>query len=92
MNKLQELMIISMEECGELIQRCSKILRRFDSVEDIDDIRRANLLEEAGDVACMLELMVENGVFSADEIEARIAEKREKLKVWSQLFNEKEDS
>ena len=92
MNKLQELMVISMEECGELIQRCSKILRRFETVEEIDSVRRTNLLEEAGDVACMLELMIENGVFSADELAARVVEKREKLKVWSQLFSEKEDS
>ena len=89
MNKLQELMVISMEECGELIQRCSKILRRFETVEeiDIDAVRRANLLEEAGDVACMLELMVENGLFSADELAARVVDKREKLKVWSKLFD-----
>ena len=35
MNKLdqrQQLMVVTMEECGELVQACSKILRRQEPV------------------------------------------------------------
>jgi NTP pyrophosphatase (non-canonical NTP hydrolase) len=88
MNKLQELMAISAEECGELTQACIKIIRKFNNIEDVTGDRRDKLIEEAGDVACMLELMVENGLFTEEEIRSRIETKRDKLKKWSQLFNE----
>ena len=47
MNKLdarQELLIITMEECGELIQACSKLLRRnelFGNSTEIDNLKTA---------------------------------------------------
>jgi NTP pyrophosphatase (non-canonical NTP hydrolase) len=52
LTEYQELLVITMEECGELIQACSKALRR----QDIDD---QNLRDEIGDVMCMIELMQE---------------------------------
>ena len=84
-NKLHELMAISAEECGELTQACIKVSRKFDKVEDVTGERREKLIEEAGDVACMIELMVEWGLFTENEIHQRIALKREKLKKWSSL-------
>lgn len=86
-NKLQELMAISAEECGELTQSCIKIIRKFENIEEVVGDRRDKLIEEAGDVACMIELMVENGLFTEDEIRDRIEVKREKLKKWSKLFD-----
>ena len=88
MNKLQELMVITMEECGELTQRCSKILRKFDDISQITGDKKADLIEEAGDVATMIEIMVELGVFTAEEIINRIKLKREKLKQFSGLFDD----
>lgn len=87
MNKLQELMIITMEECGELTQSCSKIIRKFENFEDVTGEKRDKLIEEAGDVACMIELMVELGICTESEIQDRIHIKREKLKKWSKLFD-----
>lgn len=87
MNKLQELMVITMEECGELTQSCSKVIRKFENFEDITGEKRDKMIEEAGDVACMIELMVELGVFTESEIRDRIDAKREKLKKWSKLFD-----
>lgn len=89
MNKLQELMAITAEECGELTQACIKVIRKFDKIEDISAEKREKLIEEAGDVACMIELMAENGLFTEYEIRNRIEAKREKLKMWSKLFDEK---
>jgi NTP pyrophosphatase (non-canonical NTP hydrolase) len=85
-NTLQQLMTISMEECGELTQRCSKIMRKYETLDLIEDDQRTKLLEEAGDVFCMLELMSEHGIFDWREIMDRADYKREKLKVWSQLI------
>lgn len=87
MNKLQELMVITMEECGELTQSCSKVIRKFENFEDVTGEKRDKMIEEAGDVACMIELMVELGVFTESEIRDRIDAKREKLKKWSKLFD-----
>ena len=91
LNKLQELMVITMEECGELAQRCSKIIRKFDTIEQaLEDNElainnRTKLLEEVGDVQCLIDLMIECGLLTKEEIDARIATKRDKLKIWSKL-------
>ena len=76
-----------MEECGELTQRCSKIMRKYKTLDLIDEQQRAKLLEEAGDVFCMLELMSEHGIFDWYEILNRADIKRDKLKKWSTLIN-----
>lgn len=86
MNKLQELMVLTMEECGELTQRCSKIIRKFETLEEITEPQRIKLLEEVGDVQCLIELMVDCGLLTNDEINARIDSKRNKLKTWSKLI------
>ena len=86
MNKLQELMVITMEECGELTQRCSKIIRKFDTLDEITEDQRVKLLEEVGDVLCMIELMVEHGLLTNKELSARVNVKREKLEQWSNLI------
>ena len=85
LNKLQELMVITMEECGELTQRCSKIIRKFDTLDEITEDQRVKLLEEVGDVQCLIDLMVECRLLTKDEINARIDTKRDKLKIWSKL-------
>lgn len=85
MNKLQELMVITMEECGELTQRCSKIIRKFETLEEITEDQRVKLLEEVGDVQCLIDLMIDCGLLTKEEIDARIASKRDKLKTWSEL-------
>ena len=80
----QQLLIVTMEECGELIQACSKALRRGELYENSDS--EQNLKEEVGDVYTMLDLLVECDVLSWTEIEERRNKKREKLKKWSDLI------
>ena len=75
----QQLMVITMEECGELIQECSKNLRRAEIFD------RENFKNEVGDVMCMIELLVEWDVISWNEIEGRVKIKRNKLSKWSEL-------
>mgnify|MGYP001178601701 CR=1 FL=1 len=87
-NTLQQLMTITMEECGELTQRCSKIMRKFETLDLINEEQRVKLLEEAGDVFCMLELMSEHGIFDWREIMNRADVKKQKLKIWSTLIDD----
>lgn len=87
-NTLQQLMTITMEECGELTQRCSKIVRKYSTADQIQEDQRVKLLEEAGDVLCMIELMVEHGLLTNKELGVRVNVKRDKLKQWSTLIKD----
>ncbi len=40
LNKLQELMVLTMEECGELTQRCSKIISKFKTLKEVREKQR----------------------------------------------------
>ena len=85
MNKIdarQQLLVILMEECGELIQECSKNLRKGELYD------REDFKNEVGDVYAMINLLHEWDVISWSEIEEREEVKREKLKKWSDLIND----
>ena len=82
----QELLVITMEECGELIQACSKALRRGELFSYSDS--ETELKQEIADVQAMINLMVEWDVLSWTEIEDGIERKRNKLKRWSKLIEE----
>lgn len=84
-NELQQLMAITMEECGELTQRCSKIMRKYETLDMIEEDQRQQLVEELGDVFCMMELMVDYNVTDWIELQARADVKLEKLKKWSTI-------
>ena len=93
MNKLdtqQQLFVIMMEECGELIQQCSKCLRQPSDIHGSQEYRlednKKKLLEEVGDVYAMIELMVKNKVVSWAGIYNRAEVKKEKLEQWSDLI------
>lgn len=85
-NELQQLFVITAEECGELTQRCSKMIRKYSEFSQIESDQRQKFVEEAGDVYCMLDLLEQHGVFTWDEIVNRAAVKRNKLKKWSTLI------
>ena len=82
----QELLIITMEECGELIQACSKALRRGELFPNSDS--EAQLKQEICDVSAMIELMQDFDIISWPEIEEGVERKRNKLKQWSKLIND----
>tara|TARA_B100000900_G_scaffold346140_1_gene310824 strand:- start:83 stop:355 length:273 start_codon:yes stop_codon:yes gene_type:complete len=82
MDARTQLMVIMMEECGELIQACSKALRR----EDFYDNKE--LLDEVGDVYTMIEIMQDFDMISWDDIEERVKQKRINLSKWSDLIEE----
>ena len=84
-NKLDyntELMLITMEECGELIEACSKAIR----CEEYYD--KPKLIEELGDVQCMIELILDNELVRWEDVRERIEVKKEKLKKYTNLLND----
>ena len=81
----QELLVITMEECGELIQACSKALRRGELYAHSDS--ETELKQEIADVYAMIELLQDWDVISWTEIENGVERKRNKLKRWSKLID-----
>jgi len=77
----KELLTITMEECAEIIQACSKIIRFGDTTEKLN-----NLEKEIGDLQCMIDLLHKNDYISFTKVDEYAIEKQEKLKVYSNLF------
>ena len=71
-----------MEECGELIEACSKKNIRCENYKD------DRLTEEVGDVLYMIDLIIKQGLVTSEGISDRMEIKEKKLKKWSNLINE----
>ena len=85
MKKREEMLVITMEECGELIQACSKIIRSKGKTKYL-----RNLQDEIGDVMTMIEIMKMSGLVTDEQITDRMKEKKEKLMKWSMLFSDED--
>ncbi len=87
MSRVQEILDILQEECGELVTAVSKV-RRFGMDNEYKDggTQREHLTQEAGDVTLMIKLLVDNGVFSEQELADAMQRKEDKLKTWSNIY------
>jgi len=74
-----ELMTITMEECGEVIQACSKVLR-FPGDQSSEMLKK-----ELGDLYCMIEICIEKRLLTYTDLIEGSKAKRLKLKEWSNL-------
>lgn len=74
-----ELMTITMEECGEVIQACSKVMR-FPGNQSAEMLKK-----ELGDLYCMIEICIEKQLLTYTELMDGARAKRTKLKQWSNL-------
>ena len=84
----KEVMDILQEECAEVIQAVSKI-NRFgaDNVKPgKPKTNREHLEEELGDMLAMIDIMLELGVISLDNLEIAKKAKIVKLKQWSNIY------
>ena len=81
---LLQLMVITMEECGELIQACSKAIRKNNHRDN------QSLKEEIGDVYAMIQLMTKFDIVSYDELDERVMVKNCKLSKWSELIDDEQ--
>ena len=81
---INQLAYVTAEECAELTQVCMKIVR-FGMNNEYKD-KRQWLVEEAGDVYCMLQLMIKNGLVTQEELEQRAKQKTDKLKTYTPII------
>ncbi len=90
-DKVKEVLLITQEECAEVTQAISKVFRfGFDDCwprgEDWVPTNKERLEEEVGDLLCMIDIMVERGIISDENLNKARIRKREKLKTWSSIF------
>lgn len=83
-----ELLTILMEECAEVIQAASKIIRFGVDSEYNGDNAVEVLEKELGDLYCMIDLVHANDMISFTKLDEHAQAKYEKLKKWSNLIEE----
>ena len=88
MNKINEALVITMEECGEVIQECSKMIRfgHLDSSEQLTD-KKERLSREVGDLMLMIDHLLELELLDSNIIAQQKEVKQEKLKTYSGLYD-----
>lgn len=89
-SKTKEVMDILQEECAEVIQAVSKISRfGIDNYKPGKPLtNRQHLEEELGDMLAMIDIMLEFSVISLDNLEKAKVAKIEKLKKWSNIYEQ----
>lgn len=85
----KEVMLITQEECAEVIQAISKVFRfGMDDVHPTTNkSNKDSLEEEVGDLMCMLQLMMEKGIIDETKVYTASVHKRIKLEKWSSIFD-----
>jgi len=89
-SQTKEVMDILQEECAEVIQAISKISRfGLDNFKPgKPKTNREHLEEELGDLMAMIDILQQLDIVSYTNIELASQAKIEKLKKWSNIFNE----
>lgn len=84
---MNETLVILQEEAAEVIQAISKI-HRF-GIGNTNPLTNENNLDnlhkEIGDLQCMIDLCVEQGIIKPLRLQHYAQAKREKLKLWSNI-------
>jgi NTP pyrophosphatase (non-canonical NTP hydrolase) len=88
-SKVEEILDILQEECGEVIVAVSKI-RRFGIDNSYKDggTQREHLIQELGDVTLLVELLKAHGVFTEAELHEAQVRKSQKLTQWSKIYED----
>lgn len=87
-DKQREILVITQEECAEVIQEISKIFRFGINETHKDGISHQEKLElEVGDLLCMIMLMTEHGLVRSEQVNTAIKNKQSKLKQWSKIYD-----
>jgi NTP pyrophosphatase (non-canonical NTP hydrolase) len=86
-NKVNEILDILQEECGEVIVAISKC-RRFGMENSYKDggTQREHLIQELGDVTLLIELLKAHKVFTEAELHEAQVRKSQKLTKWSTIY------
>jgi NTP pyrophosphatase (non-canonical NTP hydrolase) len=89
--KIKETLDILQEECAEVIQAVSKISRfGLDNLKPgKPKTNREHLEEELGDLLAMIDILHEMDIVSWENLDVAKGAKIEKLKKWSNIYNER---
>jgi NTP pyrophosphatase (non-canonical NTP hydrolase) len=74
--------IILMEECGELVQALSKVIRTEGRANMVSD-----LSQEIADVQVLIDVILEKYNITEDSLKYRRRDKIHKLQRWSNLYD-----
>lgn len=86
--KIKEILIITQEECAEVIQEVSKIFRfGIENQHKTGISHKEKLEQEIGDLLAMVDLLYENQVIDIERTKLAISNKKEKLKIWSKIYD-----
>ena len=88
-DKVREALIITQEECAEVIQAVSKIMRFGpDSCYPTKDSASTKecLDMELGQLLCMIGILVDQGVVDENAMMEAMEAKKIKLETWSNIF------
>ena len=80
-NTTSEALVITQEECAEVIQAISKVFRFG------EQSNREHLEEEVGQTLALFDILIERCILSDSNVNAARIAKKEKLKQWSNLFS-----
>lgn len=83
--QIEEIMLIAQEECAEVTQAISKVFRFGFNSEHNGSTNKQRLEEEVGDLLCMIELMIEQGIIDGNAVAQAGIKKKEKLAKWSNI-------
>jgi len=78
MSEQEEILVILMEECSEVIQEASKLIRFGDTDKD-------RIEKEIGDLICMIEILGQKGIIDTGVLTEHMDAKRDKLRTWSNI-------
>jgi len=86
-DKQREILVITQEECAEVIQSVSKIFRfGIDNDHKSGTTQREALEREIGDLIAMIELLHEHELVDEDNVIHAVKAKKDKLKIWSNIY------
>lgn len=86
--KQREILVITQEECAEVIQEISKIFRfGIDQQHKDGMMHREKLEQEVGDVLCMINLLTAHGLVRPEAVMQAVENKTSKLKQWSKIYD-----
>lgn len=86
--KQREILVITQEECAEVIQEISKIFRfGIDQQHKDGMMHKEKLEQEVGDVLCMINLLTIHGLIRPEAVTQAVENKTNKLKQWSKIYD-----
>lgn len=91
-SRVDEILVITQEECAEVIQVISKMIRFGIGHEHVSSGKGTNvdkLNQEVGDLQVMLDLLQEEGILDPANLAEAKQRKIDKLKVWSNIYKDK---